>query len=183
MSLESDVAGILRNDPVGRIHFSIEAASVNKMRMEFVAKAIDAREIAVKSGTTGSLLGAAYSSFKSRRFAEGEKKIAGEITVGSQATLRPLGRASIFHESVHALIDLKGPTLSMHNDEVIAYLADAMYLRATKTTVAGGALETAIFNAAFAIVDKHQLLTRHNVKLKWTDCDALRDAIKAHPAY
>jgi hypothetical protein len=70
----------------------------------------------------------------------------------------------------------------MQDDEVVAYLADAMYLRANHTSVSGGALEMAIYNAAFAIVDARHMLTKH-VALKWTDCDALRDAIRAHPAY
>jgi hypothetical protein len=41
----------------------------------------------------------------------------------------------------------------------------------------------AIYKAAFAIVDARNMLTRLGVILKWTDCDALRAAIKAHPAY
>jgi hypothetical protein len=49
--------------------------------------------------------------------------------------------------------------------------------------ISGGALEMAIYNAAFAIVDARNMLTRFGVMLAWTDCDALRAAIKAHPAY
>ena len=95
-----------------------------------------------------------------------------------------LGRASIFHESVHALKDVKGWKVpSMQDEEVVAYLADALYLRANHTSISGGALEMAIYKAAFAIVDARKMLATHAVLLKWSDCDALRTAIKAHPAY
>lgn len=184
MSLESSVASILRNDPVGRISFKVETISVNKAQMESVAKAIDKQDIAVGIGSTGQQLGASYSSWKTRRLDPGEKKLIGKITVsGANVVTSPVGKAGVFHESVHALIDIKDARVSMHNDEVIAYLADAMYLKATKTSISGGPLEKAIYDAAFDIIDAHHMLTKHGVTLKWTDCDALRDAIKAHPAY
>jgi hypothetical protein len=41
----------------------------------------------------------------------------------------------------------------------------------------------AIYDAAFAIVDGRKMLTSVGVMLTWADCDALRAAIKAHPAY
>jgi hypothetical protein len=183
MSLESDVASLLRNDPVPRINFKIETISVDKAGMECVAKAIDAKDIAVEIAGTGPKLGAAYSSFLARTVAHGEKKLIGKITLGSaDAVVKPVARAGVFHESVHGLMDVKGWKPSMHNDEVTAYLADAMYLRLTKTTVSGGPQEMAIYNAAFAVIDKHQMLAKP-VSLKWADCDGLRDAIKAHPAY
>ena len=184
MSLQSDVASVLRNDPVGRIGFKIENIVVDKARMESVAKAIDRQDIAIEVGGTGAQLGAAYSSFTGRRVLPGEKKLIGKITLGSANVVKTaLGRAAIFHESVHALMDVQAFKPNMHNDEVVAYLADALYLRATKTGISGGAMEKAIFDAAFALVDGRRMLARPGVKLTWQDCDALRNAIKAHPAY
>ena len=61
------------------------------------------------------------------------------------------------------------PKISMHNDEVIAYLADAMYLKKTTTSISGGPLEKAIYSAAFAIIHAHQMLTKLGVNLKWTN--------------
>ena len=159
MSLESDVAGVLRHETVGRISFTIESIAVNKVEMESVAKAIDSLDISVVVASTGNSLGAAYSSFVTRRWDAGEKKLIGRITLGSTGVAGSgVGRAGIFHECVHALKDVqgvKGPMykISMHNEEVVAYLADAMYLRATKTSVAGDAKAMAIYKAAFAIVD------------------------------
>lgn len=184
MSLESDVAAVLRNDPAGRITFKVENILVSKAQMEDVAKAIESKDVALETGSTGGQLGAAYSSFVSRRWTAGERKIIGKITLsGPDIVKAPLGRAAVFHESVHALVDVKGLTVTMHNDEVVAYIADAMYLRATKTSVSGGKAEMAIYTAAFSLVDTKQLLTKPGVTLSWADCDALRTAIKAHPAY
>jgi len=184
MSLESSVANVLREHPVALISFKVDTISVDKTQMESVAKAIEKQDVLVETGSSGPKLGAAYSSWKTRRLAPGEKKLIGKITLGSPNVVKsPSGRAAIFHESVHALMDVKDVKVSMHNDEVTAYLADAMYLKATKATIAGGALEMAIYNAAFAIIDAHDMLTKRGVALTWTDCDSLRDAIKAHPAY
>lgn len=185
MSFQSDVAQILRAHPVNRISFKVENIAIDRTQMDLVAKAIDKQDISVAVGSSGPQLGAAYSSFVGRRYGPGEKKLIGSITLGSENVVRTaLGKAAIFHESVHALKDVKGwKTPSMQDEEVVAYLADAMYLRANHTSISGGALEMAIYKAAFAIVDARDMLTRLGVVLRWTDCDALRAAIKAHPAY
>ena len=184
MSFPSDVAEILRNPPVNRISFKVENIAIDRTQMDLVAKAIEKEDISVAVGSSGPQLGAAYSSFVGRRFGPGEKKLIGSMTLGSGSVRSAVGRAAIFHESVHALKDVKGwKTPSMQDEEVVAYLADAMYLRANHTTVSGGALEMAIYKAAFAIVDGRNMLTGLGVTLRWTDCDALRTAIKAHPAY
>lgn len=184
MSLESSVANVLRQNPVAQIGFRIDMVVVDKLHMEKVAKAIEKQELLVEVGSSGAQLGASYSSWKGRRFDEGEKKALGRITVGSAGTVSsPVGRAAIFHESVHALVDVQGWKVTMHNDEVAAYLADALYLRATKARVSGGKLELAIYDAAFAVIDKHRMMAKKGVALQWKDCDQLRDAIRAHPAY
>ena len=185
MSLQSDVAQVLRVSPANRISFKIETIAVDSTQMALVASAIDKGDISVETGSTGPQLGAAYSSFVGRRFAPGEKKLIGSIKLGSDSVVRSaLGRASIFHESVHALKDVKGWKVpSMQDEEVVAYLADAMYLRANHTSISGGALEMAIYKAAFAMVDDRKMLANAGAMLTWSDCDALRAAIKAHPAY
>lgn len=184
MSMQSSVAGILRNSPVGNIHFKVDTIVVNKTQMEAVAAAIEKQDVAVEVASTGPQLGAAYSSFVSRKWATGEKKLIGKITLGgADVVTSAVGKAAIFHESVHALIDVKGLKVSMDNDEVIAYLADAMYLKKTSTNISGGKLEMAIYKAAFQIIDAHKMLAKLGVTLKWAHCDALRAAIKAHPAY
>lgn len=185
MRLEASVVSVLRNEPVSRISFKLDTVAVNKSQMESVAKAIEKDEIAVRVGNTGQQLGAAYSSWKTRRWGPGEKKYIGEIKVSSSTVGKTvMGRAAIFHESVHALMDVRSIRISMHDDEVIAYLADAMYLKASAvTSVSGGAQEKAIYAAAFTIIDTHKMLTKPGVQLKAADCAALHDAIKGHPAY
>lgn len=185
MGLESDVAKVLRNEPAGRINFKVDTVAVNKSQLESVAKAIENGDIAVKIGDTGSLLGAAYSSWKTRRWGPDEKKLTGEITLGSTKAINDvIGRAGIFHESVHAMMDVKSIKVSMHDDEVVAYLADALYLKASqRTNISGKPEDVAIYKAAFAIVDSHRMLTKGGVTLKSSECDALRNAIKANSAY
>lgn len=185
MSLEATIADVLRKDPARKINFKVDTIAVNRVQMEKVAKAIENGDIAVEADTTGPQLGAAYSSWKTRRTEEGEKKLLGKITVASEDVAKKvIGRAAIFHESVHALMDVNDSKITMHNDEVAAYLADALYLKLSGVVqVGGGAQEKAIFNAAFAIIDSNSLIRKAPVALRWDDCDALREAIKAHPAY
>ncbi|WP_035607962.1 hypothetical protein [Haloferula sp. BvORR071] len=185
MSLESSCAAILRNAPSDRVSIRVDVITVDKTQMEKVAKAIDSGDIAVEVGNTGSQLGASYSSWKGRRLDPGEKKLIGKITVGSANVVNNvIGKAAVFHESVHALMDVADIKVIMHNDEVIAYLADAMYLKAMNmTSIGGDPLAKAIYAAAFKLIDDRKLLTMRGTKLTWSDCDALRDAIKAHPAY
>src|SRR5690242_3677509 len=109
MSVESDVAQVLRVHPVDRISFKVENVVVDRTQMDLVARAIEKRDISVETGSTGPQLGAAYSSFLGRRFGPGEKRLIGSITLGSEGVVRSaVGKASIFHESVHALKDVKG---------------------------------------------------------------------------
>lgn len=187
MSMDSDVAAVLRNAPVGKISFKVDTIAVNKDQMEAVAAAIEKGDVAVEVASTGPQLGAAYSSFVSRKWGAGEKKIIGKITLGKADVVKSaVGKSAIFHESVHALMDVKptkGVKVSMHDDEVVAYLADAMYLKKSATAISGGKAEMAIYDAAFQIIAAHKMLSKLGVALKWKDCDALRDAIKAHPAY
>jgi hypothetical protein len=185
MSIESDVAGVLRGSPADRISYSLDQIAVDKGRMELVAKAIDQGDISVAITPTGNLLGAAYSSYKGRRLEPGQKKLIGEIALPNASVVNfPVGKAGIFHESIHALLDVKPSTISVRNgDEVLAYIGDAMYLKATNTRVGGDPLAKAIYDAAFAIIDGKKMLAKRGVALKWSDCGGLLDAINAHPAY
>ena len=56
MSLESSVANVLRDKPVGRINFKVEGIAINKERMESVAKAIETQDISVDIESTGPQL-------------------------------------------------------------------------------------------------------------------------------
>lgn len=185
MSLESTVTKVLRGHPATKINFKIDTLVINRVQMEKVAKAIESDDIKVEVDATGDQLDAAYSSWKTRRVKEGEKKLIGKITLKNKnVAAKAIGRAAIFHESVHALKDVNDTKITMHNDEVAAYVADALYLKLSDVhQVAGGAQEKAIFNAAFAIVDSKKMVKKAQVALRWDDCNKLRDAIKAHSAY
>jgi hypothetical protein len=184
MSLESDVAAVLRNEPAARISYSLGNIPVDKSQMEFVAKAIETGDISVSVKDTGGL-GAAYSSFKGRRQEGGQKKLIGEIALRDASVVKhSIGKAGVFHESVHALVDVKSRIISVRNgDEALAYIADAMYLKATSTNVSSDPKGKAIYDAAFALISQRKMLTRRGVALKWSDVSDLLDAINAHPAY
>lgn len=185
MSLESDVADILRKDPSDRINFKVDNIAVNKKLMETVAAAIEAGDIAVETSGVSGGLGAAYSSYVSRRWAAGEKKLIGKISLdGPKSLTTHVGRAAVFHESVHALMDVQKNKITMHNDEVVAYLADALYMKANKTNATTNSEEDKkILDAARALVDQYKLLEKPGVTLTWQQCSSLRDAIKANSKY
>ena len=54
MSLESDVAQVLRVHPVDRINFKVEHVAIDRTQMDLVAKAIDKQDISVVTGSCGS---------------------------------------------------------------------------------------------------------------------------------
>ena len=185
MSLEpAAVAKVLRAPPVGQLNFQVDKIAVNQRQMEHVAKAIEGKELQIEVGNTGGF-GAAYTSWKGARWKDGETKYRGRITLSGPAVVdSTIGRAAIFHECVHALIDLKDLKPSELQDEVAAYIADALYLRMLKQSVSSSdSLVMAIYKAAFAIVDTNKLATKSGVTLTWKDCEALGKAIKAYPNY
>lgn len=185
MSLENSVTSVLRTDPADRIRFSIETIAVNKTEMEKVAQAIENDDIAVVAGEPG--VGPSYTSWKTRRVKPGEKKRIGRIKVTEKSAKSVIGRAAIFHESVHALMDINDIRIDKHQHEVIAYVADAMYLHASKLPqkrLGVDAQGRAIFDAAFDLVKSRKMrLNRQGARLRWSDCNALINAIKAHKDY
>ena len=54
MSLESDVAQVLRAAPANRISFKVETIAIDRTQMDLVAKAIEKQDISVVTGSTGS---------------------------------------------------------------------------------------------------------------------------------
>ena len=184
MSIESDVAAVLRAEPVGRISFSLESIAVNKSRMESVAKAIENGDVAISLGSAGEKLGAAYSSFVGRRPVAGQKQLIGEIRLSESVLKDSVGRAGVFHESCHALLDVNPAKFAVRNgDEVFAYIADGLYLKAVHASISGQTSAMAIYNAAFALIAAHNMLAKPGVALQMTDCQDLLSAINANPAY
>lgn len=175
MAFQKKVADVLRAPEVDKIDFFLEKdfLEVSPGRIRQVADAIEKRRIDVVIDGTGALLSAAYSPHPNK------------MTVGDwQVVDRPVGRSGIVHESVHALVDLfeckQATTLS---DEAAAYLAETIFLRATKTWVKGDAAAMAIYNAADKIVKDHGLGQGKQVRLKWEHYAPLRDAVRGHSAY
>ncbi|MFK7913440.1 MAG: hypothetical protein AB8B93_05960 [Pseudomonadales bacterium] len=184
MSIETSVAKILRTSPIQRINFKIEMVAVTPALLANVAKAIDDGRIAVVEGGSGPSFSASYTQLRTSRAASGNSGLIGRLTVGKQAPSTNLGKAAIVHESVHALVDLVPyKKLTMHKDEAIAYLADAIYMRALQVKLTNTGKVKALYDAAYALVDQKQLLTKPGTALKWDECQSLLAAIKAIPAY
>jgi hypothetical protein len=187
MSLEADIAKVLVSTPVDRVNLKVESVTVDKKQMAKVSRAITEGRLAVRAGSSGPHLGASYTSWKTRREVPGQRRQIGEIKIeGSDTLERLLGRAAVFHESVHALMDLNDHKIpSMHDDEVVAYLAEALYLAHApeKANIGGHPKARAIYRAANAIIVGKGLMARKSQPLSWSDCAALKAAIKAHPAY
>jgi hypothetical protein len=185
MSLATDVASVLRHDPVGRISYSIGGFAVNRTQMETVAIAIEKTkpDIDVAVQKPGKDIEAGYTSLRDFRLKEGETKYIGRFTLPQANDVRtPDGRAGIFHECLHALADLRRDHFPKKNtEEAFAYVGEAMYRRALKNSVrADSTAGQAIYDAAFALVDTHGMLEKKRaIALTWDDCSDLLDALNA----
>ncbi|MHC4269821.1 MAG: hypothetical protein ACYSTS_15320 [Planctomycetota bacterium] len=186
MSIKSNVAAVLRAFPVNRINFRINNILINKAQMDKVAKEIEKENIKIEIGGSGPNFSASYTSWKTRRFKPGEKKLIGKMTISQQAIKTVIEKSAIFHESVHALMDVsnyKPPPPINLNHEVFAYLADALYLALENRTAPKNVEVGDIYIEAYGIILSKKMLKKSGVILKWTDCDALRKAIKVTSGY
>ncbi len=84
----------------------------------------------------------------------------------------------IVHEGVHAWADLSNFKKGL-SDECAAYVTEVLYLHAVNRRLSGHP----IYDAANEVVATQGLDKRHGVSLTREQCQSLRDAIKAEPAY
>ncbi len=182
-NLSAEVVKILQINPINRINFKIESILVNKEQMNKVAKAITNGFIEISIGNSGPNFAASYTSWKTRRQKPGQKKLIGKITINSGALHKPIGRAAIFHECVHALMDVAGYKPGMRRDEAVAYLADALFMATLKIRVTQVGNVGVLYNAANKLIASKKMLNKPGTILRWSDCDPLLAAIKAIPAY
>lgn len=174
MALADEVAAVFSDRQVRAIDFTLEKLIVNPQRLHSVGQAIKQKRIAVELKSTGDKLGAAYSPHPNR------------MTLGSGDLLKsPMGRAGVLHEGVHALVDLyEVQSLTVLEDEVAAYLAETIYLRAWGHRVRTDHAETkAIYDAAWGLVDARSMHAKKGVRLTAQDCRDLITAIHGHAGY
>lgn len=183
IALAMDVADVLRNASAHSVNFKVEDIAVTPTLMGQVAQQIERGAISVEIGNSGPNFGASYSSWKTRRVEPGQKKLTGKITVSRHALTTKVGRAAIFHESVHALRDVMTYKMKMQQDEAVAYLSDAIYMATEKVTVTNTGLVGALYKAAYALIDAKGMLANPGVKLTWPDLDPVVKAVAAIPAY
>jgi len=176
------VAAILRSAPARCVNFTVEGISVNPVQMEKVAREIIQSSVVIRLGSSGSF-DASYTSWKTRRPKAGEARKTGRITIRQKALTSAVGKAAIFHESVHALMDVAGYKPGMSKDEAVAYLADALFMNAQGASLTLTGPGKAIFQAASSLIASHNLLRKPGTILKWADFADLLSAIKASPLY
>ena len=162
-----------RDPKLLRIDFEVEGARISGDRLRQVAQAIEDKRITLEIKAGGGLLSAAYTPHFNR------------MTLGSTDVVnKSTGKSGVVHESCHALVDLfECKELTELSDEVCAYLAETLYLRAIGAWVSGGSAEMAIYHEADKVAKAKKLNTKMGVKLAAGDYTKLRAAIHAHPAY
>lgn len=172
----SDV--LLTTDPMqtrklDQIDFSLDGIKIDAAGLREVGRLMVEGRIHIEVGDTGTTLSAAYTPHSNT------------MSVGQMD--RPpsdVWRAGIVHESVHALVDLRKTRTTELNDETVAYIAEAIYIRAGGIWITpGDPAAAAILNAARNIVEGHQLHVNNGVELTSNNCRALQAAILSHTAY
>jgi hypothetical protein len=172
MSVADKVAAIFTGPEIAKIHFTLGRLEVSPQRLRGVGKAIKKGAIGVVVAKTGGMLSAAYSPHPNR------------MTIPDDKLVSNTSRSGILHEGVHALVDIyKCKEVLVLDDEVAAYIAETISLKAIGARIGGGAAAMKIYKEADAVAQAHGLYKKCGVKLKLSDVDALRKAIHAHPAY
>ena len=172
MSVADKVAAIFTGPEVAKIHFRLGRLEVSPQRLRGVGEAIKKGAIEVVVATSGGMLSAAYSPHPDR------------MTIPDDKLTSNTSRSGILHEGVHALVDIYNcKEVLVLDDEVAAYIAETIYLKALGAKISGDAAAMKIYKAADAVAQAHGLYKKRGVRLKLSDVDELRKAIHAHPAY
>lgn len=188
---ESRIAAVLRSDSVNRVDFMIEKNLVNKTLMESVAVAIEQGTVKIKLGSSGDAYRASYTSWKKSRPSPETTGRTGQLTVNVGALPTPQGQIDVFHESVHALKDMRNYQIDWHEDEALAFVADTVFWlslnmdlpahQRTPFPTTGDAAP--IYAASTALVNSKDMLNKPGTTLTWSDCDPLIKAIKQTHGY
>jgi len=172
MSVADKVAAIFSGPGIAGIHFKLGSLEVSPQRLHEVGRAIKKGDISIVVAKTGTLLSAAYSPHSD------------SLTIPDDKLATKTSRSGILHEGIHALVDIyKCKQVTVLDDEVAAYLAEVIYLKAIGGWVGGGKAAMRIYDAADDLAKAHNLYKKRGVKLSLSDADELRKAIHAHPAY
>jgi len=123
MSAEEDlrkrVVNVLRSQACMQIQFNVAGSTVMGYGYGHVADVIEQGGIKIKIGNTGAFTASYDHQGSTPTFVFGDPAMVSS----------PEGRATIVHEATHAVIDAvrKGRTMAFGDNEVAAYLAEALY--------------------------------------------------------
>jgi hypothetical protein len=167
VSVNDKVAALFQSHAASLIHFSLENLQINSANLRKVGEAIKKGAIGVTIGDTGPMLSAAYSPRSKTMALRKESE-----------TEYPEGQAAIVHEGVHAWADLSNRRSGL-SEEAAAYLTEVVYLQAVHRRIRGHP----IYDAANELARSRGLFDRRGIHLTSSECEALRQAIHAEPAY
>lgn len=171
--LHARVADVFYNSPfIDRIDFHLEGIHISPQRLRAVGDAFRDGRIGIEFGNTGKLLSAAYTPGKNRRMTLRDWDVVNNRKK----------HVDIFHEGVHALVDLFFCNVTDVQDETLAYIAEANYARVASINY-GNLDSLPIYKTAFDLVDKHQMRLKTGVKLQAEDYADLVKAIRSNAAY
>ena len=188
---EPRIAAILRSDAAKRVDFSIEKNSVNPTLMESVAQAIERGSVQIALGESGDNFRASYTTWKGHRPTPETEGRTGQLVVKLQYLPTHQGKVDVFHESVHALKDMRNYQINGDQDEALAYVADSIYWLAfneslpkhQQTRFPPTGDSKPIYDASAALIESKDMLAKPGVMLRWSDCAALLKAIRQHSGY
>jgi hypothetical protein len=178
MDLKNRVAAVLKEPAVQRIRFQIGGLPVNSSRLDRVADKIRSEEIHV------------YIWEKLKNPAEYVPVRDSILLRDADVFSDSYGKSMIVHEAVHAMIDMnEAKATTLFSSEVAAYLAQVIYDLVASRGNSKFRFKALIMNPdgrvareSLALIDKFKM-TNTIVNVKWQDYQALREAIKANPAY
>lgn len=188
MSLNSQVGNFLLStdghivNAFNKLNFGVSGCLVDTEGYREMGHKVRQGAIAVEpaSSSAGSSLSAVYTPGRDRLSVSTPLNLAG---ASGAAVVR---QAEIVHEITHALMDFHRYAISDTLQEVLAYLAGTIYMRAHAVSASASEPRTqAILGAAQQVVVDRSMHVRAGQRLQLSDPDVaqLAAAIRGHSSY
>jgi len=187
-SLHYDVAAVLDEKAVRKIHFHLEQLPVTFYHLRRVATKIKNQAIHIRP--IKNLGGSAMYAFASNTI-EIDHDFAAKLATNYKG-VDTYEKSIVVHEAIHAMTDLNfTKSTTIYTNEVAAYLGQTIYLEAQAddyfriiSTIRTGkwAPLMEIHRACQALIRRHKML-KGVVQLRWREYRTLRETIKNHPKY
>ncbi|MFH1844613.1 MAG: hypothetical protein ABIF77_15540 [bacterium] len=187
-TLHYDVAAVLEEKAVRKIHFHLERLPVTFYHLLRVAAKVKNQAIHIRP--VQNLGGSAKYAFAANTI-EIDHDFATKLAT-SYKDVDTYEKSIVVHEAIHAVTDMNfAKNTTIYTNEVAAYLGQTIYLEAQAddyfriiSTIRTGrwAPLMEIHRACQALIRKHNML-KNVVQLRWREYHRLRETIKNHPKY